>query len=98
MPSHASTREMFLAAITDQDVGVTTRDALTRRVADVAGAWVCAAASVPRNVIGMRRRQPETVEPIATARFAFRSEEHTSELQSHGTISYAVSLDRKSVV
>ena len=27
-----------------------------------------------------------------------RSEEHTSELQSHRSISYAVSLDRKSVV
>ena len=27
-----------------------------------------------------------------------RSEEHTSELQSRSTISYAVSLDRKSVV
>ena len=37
--------------------------------------------------------------PRKLRRLARRSEEHTSELQSHGTISYAVfCLDRKSVV
>ena len=49
-------------------------------------------------VAGQRVEGDRVVHDAALRAAVSRSEEHTSELQSHGTISYAVSLDRKSVV